>query len=376
MSQPEGESKHLRISRLLREAIRSGSHPIGSRLPSEARLVQQHGVSRPTVMRALNDLEAEGLIERRMGSGSFVRSVRTPPPSGRSLGLLVPGLRKTEILKRICGELASVARSLAYELDWGEPESPESREELDLEGARRLCRHFIARRVSGVFFAPFELIPDREEANRILAETLRQEGLPVILLDRDLGPFPKRSDFDLVGIDNMAAGFLLAEHLIKLGCERLAFIARPNSASTVDARIAGARAAIGNRGLEADPRWVHLGDPTDVRFVRRLMAGKRWDALLCANDHTAAELLQTLAREGHRVPSDVRLVGFDDVRYATLLATPLTTIHQPCRDIAVAAMRAMQDRIAESALPVRSHLLTSTLILGESCVTYRTVGRA
>jgi LacI family transcriptional regulator len=76
------------------------------------------------------------------------------------------------------------------------------------------------------------------------------------------------------------------------------------------------------------------------------------------------------------VPSDIRLVGFDDVRYATLLATPLTTIHQPCRDIAVAAMRAMQDRIAESALPVRSHLLTSTLVLGESCGTYRTVGRA
>ena len=210
----------------------------------------------------------------------------------------------------------------------------------------------------------------------MLAETLRLEGLPVILLDRDVGPFHKRSDFDLVGIANMAAGFLLAEHLIKLGCERLAFVARPNSASTVDARIAGARAAIGNRGLEADPRWVHLGDPTDVRFVRRLMAGKRWDALLCANDHTAADLLQTLAREGHRVPSDVRLVGFDDVRYATLLATPLTTIHQPCRDIAVAAMRAMQDRIAESALPVRSHLLTSTLVLGESCGTYRTVGRA
>ena len=376
MSRPEGESKHQRISRLLREAIRSGSHPIGSRLPSEARLVQQHGVSRPTVMRALNDLEAEGLIERRMGSGSFVRSARTPPPSGRSLGLLVPGLGKTEILKRICGELASVARSQAYELDWGEPESPESREELDLEGARRLCRHFIARRVSGVFFAPFELIPDREEANRILAETLRLEGLPVILLDRDLGQFPKRSDFDLVGIDNMAAGFLLAEHLIKLGCERLAFVARPNSASTVDARIAGARAAIGNRGLEADPRWVHLGDPTDVRFVRRLMAGKRWDALLCANDHTAAELLQALAREGHRVPSDVRLVGFDDVRYAALLATPLTTIHQPCRDIAVVAMRAMQDRIAESALPARSHLLTPTLVLGESCGTYRDGGRA
>lgn len=364
------EPKHRRISQELQQAIVAGRHAVGARLPSESQLVRQHGVSRPTVIRALKDLEAAGLIERRMGSGSFVRRPSEAGHSTRQLGLLIPGLGRTEIFELICGELASVARSQEFSLLWGGSEHPRHDADLSLEQARQICDQFIERRVNGVFFAPFELIPRREEANREIAERLRQAGIPVILIDRDLGPFPKRSDFDLVGLDNMAAGFLLAEHFLKLGCERFAFVARPNSASTVDARIAGARAAIANHGFELPSNWVNLGDPADAKFVRRLMAGRRWDALLCANDHTAAELLRTLHREGHRVPQDIRLAGFDNVRYATLLAQPLTTIHQPCREIAVAAMRAMLDRLAEPSLPPRSQLLTPSLVVRETCGAY------
>lgn len=364
------EPKHRHISQELKQAITAGRYAVGTRLPSEAQLVRQHGVSRPTVIRALKDLAAAGLIERRMGSGSFVRRPEAAGSSTRQLGLLIPGLGRTEIFELICGELASVARAQDFSLLWGGSEHPRHDADLSLDQARQICDQFIERRVNGVFFAPFELIPRREEANREIAERLRMAGIPVILIDRDLGPFPKRSDFDLVGLDNMAAGFLLAEHFLKLGCERFAFVARPNSASTVDARIAGARAAIANQGLELPPNWVNLGDPTDARFVRSLLAGRRWDALLCANDHTAAELLRTLHREGHRVPEDIRLAGFDNVRYATLLAQPLTTIHQPCREIAVAAMRAMLDRLAEPSLPPRSQLLTPSLVVRETCGAY------
>ena len=354
--------------------IAAGRYAIGARLPSEAQLVRLHGVSRPTVIRALKDLQATGLIERRMGSGSFVRRPAPAANSARQLGLLIPGLGRTEIFELICGELASVARAQNFSLLWGGSEHPRHDADLSLGQAREICDQFVGRRIDGVFFAPFELIPRREEANREIAERLRQAGIPVILIDRDLGMFPKRSDFDLVGLDNMAAGFLLAEHFLRLGCERFAFVARPNSASTVDARIAGARAAIANQGLELPPNWVNLGDPTDVRFVRRLVAGRRWEVLLCANDHTAAELLGTLHREGHRVPEDVRLAGFDNVRYATLLARPLTTIHQPCREIAVAAMRAMLDRLADPSLPPRSQLLSPSLVVRETCGAYAATG--
>ena len=96
-------------------------------------------------------------------------------------------------------------------------------------------------------------------------------------------------------------GYLLAEHLIKLGCRHLNFIARPYSAPTVDGRIAGVREALVRYRLEMDPQWLRLGDPGDARFVRRALAGKQADAFICANDYTAAVLLRTLEAAGVKV---------------------------------------------------------------------------
>lgn len=366
--------KHQRISQDLQNAIATGRYGVGARLPSEAQLVRQHLVSRPTVIRALKELEARGVIERRMGSGSFVRRPEVSDHHTRQLGLLIPGLGRTEIFELICGELAGLARSHDYSLLWGGAThaslDANPNPNLTAEQALEICEQFVKRGLNGVFFAPFELVAHREEINRQIAERFRQVGIPVILIDRDIGPFPKRSDFDLVGLDNMAAGHLLAEHFLKLGCQRIAFVARPHSASTVDARIAGVREAFVRRGLDFPRDWVRIGDPKEAVFTRRLLAGRPWDALLCANDYTAAELLRSIQQQGGRVPDDIRVAGFDDVRFATLLSSPLTTVHQPCRDIAVAALRAMLDRILDPTLPPRSQLLTPTLVVRESCGTY------
>src|SRR6266487_1570921 len=113
-----------------------------------------------------------------------------------------------------------------------------------------------------------------------------------------------------------------------------------------------------------------LGDVEDVKYARSLVGGRRWDAVICANDLTAARLLRTLEKIGLRVPRDLRLVGFDDAQNATFPGVPLTTIHQPCRDIAITAYRAMIERIAEPTLPARSLLLTPHLVVRESCGAY------
>src|SRR5690606_5230973 len=99
----------------------------------------------------------------------------------------------------------------------------------------------------------------KDRTSRRIAERLRDTGIPVVLLDRDFVPFPLRSEFDLVGLDNVFVGYLVAEHLIKLGCRRLAFVTRPESAPTVDARIAGVREAILCNRLDLLPGWVEQG---------------------------------------------------------------------------------------------------------------------
>ena len=119
------EPKHKEISRHLASQIAAGKYDKGARLPSEAQLVQQFKVSRPTVGRALRDLLTDGLIERRAGSGTYVRNTSPSRPSSRTLGLLVPGLATTEIFQIICGEIASLARVQDYGLLWGGSTNPD-----------------------------------------------------------------------------------------------------------------------------------------------------------------------------------------------------------------------------------------------------------
>ena len=364
------DTKHREISRQLLGEIASGKYGPHSRLPSEAQLVKRFQVSRPTVGRALRDLQAEGLIERRAGSGTYVRRQASTAANTRQLGVLIPGLGTTEIFGIICGELASLARAHEYTLLWGDSTHPARDQDVSREHAIKLCEQFIERGVAGVFFAPFESTQGTEQVNQRITERFGKAGVPVVLLDRDQVPFPLRSNFDLVGVNNLSGGYLLAEHLIKLGCRRLAFAAMPHYPPTVEARIAGVREALARHQLESPPDWIHVGEPGDLKFVRSLSGGRRWDAIVCGNDLTAAQLLRALERNNIRVPRDVRVVGFDDANYATLLSVPLTTIHQPCRDIALIAYRAMLERIAEPTLPARSLLLTPRLVVRESCGAY------
>lgn len=366
------EPKHRLISRQLLTEIAAGKYSPSGRLPSEAQLVSRFNVARPTVARALRDLQDQGLVERRVGSGSYIRDPSSVSPGAgqRQLGLLIPGLGTTEIFEVICGELAALARVHDFSLLWGSGASPVRPQDASVEDAEGLCQQFIQARVSGVFFAPFEHVLKPEEVNRRLAERLRQAGVAVVLLDRDLGAFPSRSEFDLVGTDNFAAGYVIADHLLKLGCRQLIFVAPPHSAPTVGLRVAGAREAILDRRRPAPSDFLRVGDPDDLRFVRGLGAGKRLDAVICANDRVAALLMRSLARTGVDVPRDVRVVGFDDVRFATLLSVPLTTMHQPCREVAVTAFRAMQDRISDPGLPPRGFVVPAGLVVRESCGAY------
>ncbi len=364
-------SKHETVSQELRIEIAAGAFAPSGKLPSEAQLVERFGVSRPTIARALRDLQSEGLIERRAGSGTFVRAVSQTNSETRVLGLLVPERGTTEIFEAICGELGALSRVQGFGLLWGGSPLPYADRNSTPEHAVEVCQQFIDKSVAGVFFAPLEYSTERDQINRELLERLRQSGTPVVLLDRDVVPFPKRSDFDLVSLDNFSAGFLLAEHLIRLGCRKLRFVARPGSAPTVDARIGGAREAIARNGSPLDLKLVSQGDPSDAKFVRGLQPGRKCDGIMCANDFTAAELLKTLASIKIDVPSKVRVAGFDDVRYATLLPVSLTTIHQPCREIAQIAFRAMLERINEPTIPPRTLTAAPRLVVRDSCGAYQ-----
>jgi len=352
-------SKHERIRQTLIQAIASGQYEPGQRLPSESALVKTFGASRPTVNRALRDLQLSGVIERRAGSGSYVRADATA--RGYLFGLLIPELGRTEIFEPICSGMADAQHGSHHALLWGSSLADSANIE---EQASQACRQLVAQKVSGVFFAPLELTPEKDLINRRIAEIFDRAGIPLTLLDRDLMPYPERSQYDLVGIDNRRAGYTITSHLLRRGCRRLAFVGRPRSAPTVDARIWGYREALA--GGEAEPHVFRI-DPEDRTEVKRVLDDARPDGFVCANDFTAAQLLKTLDALGISVPDDVRMAGFDDVKYASLLSVPLTTIHQPCADIGGVAIGAMLERLRSPKMPPRDILLNFHLVVRDSC---------
>jgi len=354
--------KHAAIFADLHAAIRRGELREGDRVPSENEIASRYGASRPTAARALRDLERMGLVERRVGSGTYVR--RSEAPAGSLFGLLIPGLGTTEIFEPICGEIAREMHRRGHTLLWGDAAAGRGNPDPGLEA---LCRQYVERRVAGVFFAPLELRTDKDEANRQAAERLSRAGIAVVLLDRDLVPFPGRSRHDLVAIDHRRAGTVLARHLLGLGARRIDFAARPLSAPTVDLRLAGLQDALRQAGIPPRADWVHRGDPEDPAFLRRLAADRAIEAVICANDVTAGHLMHGMERAGRRIPRDVRVAGFDDVKYARLLRVPLTTYRQPCEEIGAAAVSAMMERIARPGRPARDILLEGELVVRQSC---------
>jgi DNA-binding LacI/PurR family transcriptional regulator len=361
--------KHREIYRTLVAEIADGQYNATQRLPSEVQLVRRFGVSRPTAARALRDLQNEGVVERRVGAGSFLTKGAKPSnvEASRQLGLLLPELEVSEILEVLCGELAVLTRANDYSLLWASSAQASHRADLTVKDAEEACQHLIDRSVRGVFFAPFEFAPDRDRVSKRTVEQLRRAGIAVVLLDRDLVPFPFRSDLDLIGIDNVMAGYMASEHLIKLGVRRIAFVARPFSAPTVSARVAGAREALFAAGLEPSKDFYRIGDPRDQAFVQELTAGCKIDGIICANDFTAAQLMHSLAKGKIRVPDDIRLIGFDNLKYAELFGVPLTTVSQPLRDMAANAMRAMLNRLADPTLPATALLSNPRLVVRDSC---------
>ncbi len=362
--------KHREIYRALAAEIADGQYDSNQRLPSEAQLVRRFGVSRPTAARALRDLQLEGIIERRVGAGSFIKKGAKAPSrveASRQLGLLLPGLEVTEIFEVFCGELASLTRVNDYSLLWAGSTQAGSRADLSVRDAEEACQHLIDRSVQGVFFAPFEFNAEMQRVSKRTADQLKGAGIAVVLLDRDLAPFPFRSDLDLVALDNVMAGYLAGEHFAKLGVRKIAFLARPLSAPTIAARVTGAREALIAADIEPPRNFCHVGEPRDERFVRELVAGKKLEGIICGNDFTAAQLMHTFARLKIRVPEDIRLIAFDNLRYAELLAVPLTTVSQPHREMAANAMRAMLNRLADPTLPATALLSSPHLVVRSSC---------
>jgi GntR family transcriptional regulator of arabinose operon len=348
----------------LRARIDSGELVPGAKLPTELQLMQHFAVSRTTVSRALRDLELQGLIRRRRGSGTYVREL-APATEHLDLAFLVPWIESGEGLPYVEGlihqRLADLASRRHSTLILKCLATGKTLEERAINAAKSL----IDLRVDGVFYYPAELPGDQMQLNRNVVDMLVAAGIRIVLIDRDLVPFPGRSEFTRIGYDNRRGGVVLTEHLIQVGCRRIAFVGIPEVSTAVADRLAGYYEAHRMHGLNVDRQLVHLVDEVELTrsFCDEFMRRDKPDAIISKMDRFAALIGRHLMAQGLRIGQDIKLAGFDDDPIAELLPVPLTTIRLPVQSFAQAAYEAMLDNVSGLDTNARQIVIDSELVV-------------
>lgn len=180
---------------------------------------------------------------------------------------------------------------------------------------------------------------------------------PVVTIDRIISP-----DIPSICSDNYHGGELAAEHLLGRGCTSLVYLSG-SAGLDMDAnkRFLGFRDTCEKAGMES-PLFIDASEESFISMHYEAMIEELFydhpgiDGVFTSNDIMAAQLVQYLSAQGKRVPEDVKVIGYDDTDLAALCTPPLTTIHQPVKEICSAAVDYITDALnaADTAKASRS----------------------
>ena len=356
------DSKYKVLVETLKSQILSGKYDVAKPFPSVRALIRRFGMSKTTVQRALDELFHLGLISRKQGRGTFVTGQR---PS-RRIGLIVPGVAYSEFFPPIVNEISRLSQKEGYTLLFGAVTSQDP--EVRARQARKFAGQLIEDGVAGVIFQPLEFLSDSTERNQEIVNLLKRANVPVVLACCDFVRPPDRSGYDVVGINNVEAGAMMARHLVDSGAKRICFLMRPNRGVSIRSRFRGFAMALQCEGRVRCTCERLVAETDDLAAVKRLLRRRRPDAFVCGSDSDAAKFKVTLEKAGLKVPDDVMLAGFNDVQMASILTPSLTTIRIPCGEIAATAFYRLLARIANPGLPAMECLLPVHLVARGSTV--------
>jgi LacI family repressor for deo operon, udp, cdd, tsx, nupC, and nupG len=193
--------------------------------------------------------------------------------------------------------------------------------------------------------------------------------LPIVIgceiISRELAGFPS------VHIDNIAAAQEMTDYLLSLGHRRIAFIYGQDHSLLTRDREFGYRNSMQEAGIEVEAGWVVEGKLTlkgSINATRSLLKHQhRPTAIFCANDEMAMGCLHEIKSAGLRVPDDLSVVGFDDVRYAQILDPPLTTVYQPAEEIGERVMsRLLQEIEGGRSVSSEPEIVPHKLVIRQS----------
>lgn len=319
------------------------------------------GVSKATVSRVLNSPEKVKESTRAKVLAIIQKSNYEPSSVARSLArrrTSTVGLVLDDISNPFFMELAKGVESIlsgrSYTMLFTSSGWVPDREV-------EIVRLLIRQRVDGVLIAPID--PDSPAIAMLM-----DAGIPLVLMNCRGG----KREVGWVTTDNVEGGYVATRYAIDLGYKRILCL-HGFEHQTTNERTAGYRKAIAEAGEPIEPIVIPAvksdreGYEVVGELVERYQVDREPTAIFANNDFVAMAVIEGLLARGIRVPEQVSVIGFDDIRFAAKFRIPLTTVAQAKFKMGEIAASEIMREIAERS-GHRTFLLKPQLVVRESTI--------
>lgn len=356
----EQKAKYEEIADWIKEKLDRGEIRAGDRIESEHQLCETFHVSRQTVRHAVQVLENEGIVERRRGSGTYIReAVKIQEKETKTMQVAVMTTYVQEyifptIIQKIENELSGSGYGMQLSFT-----------NNTVEKERFILKSILEKNmVDGLIAEPTKSgLPN---PNLDMYRKIMKKGIPVLFIN---SCYPEL-EAPHVGLNDFQAGKMATRYLLKCGHRRIAGIFKSDDRQG-HIRYAGYMEALMEAEIPIRSRQVLWMDSEDVKDVKaeasRIL--KRIDgctACVCYNDEVASGLVGVCLEQGIRVPEDISVIGIDDSDLARFCEVPLTTVKNPVDELGKTAALEMLEMM--QGLPVPQSMELDSVIINRSSV--------
>ncbi|TLS38688.1 LacI family DNA-binding transcriptional regulator [Pseudalkalibacillus caeni] len=230
---------------------------------------------------------------------------------------------------------------------------------LDVRNEYEAIDHLKQRQVDGMI-----LLSERLEKKTLL-EISKQ--YPVVLASA----YIEGLKVPTVSIDNISSSREATEHLIRLGHKRIANICGPLFSSISRDRLKGFKQAVYQNDLEVDSVLIQEGEFTFDSGYNQMLKFLALEvpptAVFAANDEMAMGAIKAAKENGLKVPEDMAVVGFDNIKFSSMFEPALTTIAQPKYEMGKKAMELLLEQMQGVVHTKIQHVLDTNLVIRDSC---------
>lgn len=320
-------------------------------------IARKAGVSKTTVSRVLNnrpdvDEDTRKNILKIIEELKYVPShtAKCLSTGKRNLiGLIVPSLSSYFSLEIIRG-IAEGITDTRYELV------------LYTTGLSEYNEQIYSRAIQGDLVDGIIVVLPRDHKENYLQSS---HEIPIIAVDYSGIEF----QYPRITATNVMGAYEGTKYLISLGHRQIGFITGLMDLGCSQERLQGFNQAMNEAGLEVDQSLIGNGDFTrlsgELLAKEWLSSSKKPTAIFCSNDEMALGVLDVAEQRHIRVPSELSIMGFDDINEARLRKPSLTTIKQPLFEMGNRAALGLINLMSGNT--IQSETLETQLITRESC---------